>query len=88
MDPLYSIKEAALALGGISPWTVYAWTSKGKLRKVKIGSRTMIAESELRRFIKEGQIESENKVRSEKWKKPYAESLSDRLSKMVREDDD
>lgn len=53
-DPLYSVKESAKALGDISPWTVYAWISQGKLKKVKIGSRTMVAESELRRFIEAG----------------------------------
>jgi excisionase family DNA binding protein len=54
METLFSVKQAAKALGEISPWTVYAWISQGRLRKVKIGSRTMIAESELRRFIEAG----------------------------------
>lgn len=54
METLFSVKQAAKALGEISPWTVYAWISQGKLKKVKIGARTMIAASELERFIAEG----------------------------------
>ena len=54
METLFSVKQAAKVLGEISPWTVYAWLSQGKLKKVKIGSRTMIAASELERFITEG----------------------------------
>lgn len=57
MEPLLSVKQAAKVLGEISPWTVYAWLSQGKLKRVKIGSRTMIAESELRRFIEAGMQE-------------------------------
>lgn len=59
METLFSVKESAKRLGGISPWTVYAWVCQGRLRKVKIGSRTMIAESELQRFIRDGQRKAE-----------------------------
>lgn len=51
MDTLLSIEEAARRLGGISKWTVHAWLAKGKLRRTKVGSRTMIRESELQRVI-------------------------------------
>ena len=51
MDALLSVNEAALRLGGISKWTVHAWLAKGKLRRTKVGSRTMIRESELQRVI-------------------------------------
>jgi len=51
MEKLLSVEAAAQALGGISPWTVRAWLSQRKLLKVKIGRRTMIAESELERFL-------------------------------------
>ena len=54
METLFSVRQAAKVLGEISPWTVYAWVSQGKLKKVKIGGRTMIAASELERFIAEG----------------------------------
>jgi excisionase family DNA binding protein len=54
MDNLYSVSEAAKRLGGISKWTIYRWVSIGKLAYVKIGTRTMICESELLRVIEEG----------------------------------
>jgi excisionase family DNA binding protein len=54
MDKLLSIDEAAQALGGISKYTVQAWLSTGKLRRTKVGSRTMIRESELERVIEDG----------------------------------
>jgi excisionase family DNA binding protein len=54
MDNLLSVREAAERLGGISPWTVHAWLSKGKLKRTKVGGRTMIRESELQRVIEDG----------------------------------
>ncbi len=53
-DRLLSVRESARILGNISPWTVYAWLSQGKLRRTKVGSRTMIRESELGKVISEG----------------------------------
>ncbi len=53
-DPLLSVSEAAKRLGGISRWTVHAWLSQGKLRRTKVGGRTMIRESELKKVIEEG----------------------------------
>ena len=44
---LHSIESAAEFLGGLSPWTIRAWLSQGKLTRVKVGSRTMVLESEL-----------------------------------------
>jgi excisionase family DNA binding protein len=54
MDALVSVEEAARLLGGISKWTVHAWLSQGRLRRVKVGSRTMIRESELQEVIHDG----------------------------------
>jgi excisionase family DNA binding protein len=51
MENLYSVEQAALKLGGISKATVQVWLSKGRLRRTKIGRRTMVSESELQRFI-------------------------------------
>ena len=51
MEVLYPIDEAAKKLGGVSRHAVKAWLHQGKLRRTKVGSRTMIAESELQRFI-------------------------------------
>lgn len=54
MDNLVSVTEAARRLGGVSEWTIRAWLSQGRLQRVKIGTRTMIRESELERIIQEG----------------------------------
>jgi len=54
VDELISVEDAARRLGGISKWTVYRWLSQNKLRRTKVGSRTMIRESELQKVIEEG----------------------------------
>ena len=48
---LLSVEEAAERLGGVSRWTVYAWLSQKRLRKTKVGSRTMIQEADLEAFV-------------------------------------
>jgi len=53
-DPLYSVEDAARYLGGLSKYTIHAWLHAGKLRRTKVGSRTMIRESELQRVIEDG----------------------------------
>ncbi|CAN5553828.1 hypothetical protein BH10ACI4_BH10ACI4_33760 [soil metagenome] len=55
MDALLSVDEAARRLGGLSKYTIQAWLSTGKLRRTKLGSRTMIRESELERIAMEGE---------------------------------
>jgi excisionase family DNA binding protein len=54
MDTLLSVEEAAKQLGGLSKYTIHSWLSSGRLRRTKIGSRTMIKASELERFIEAG----------------------------------
>jgi excisionase family DNA binding protein len=54
LERLFSVEEAALKLGGISKYTIHAWLSSGKLHRTKVGSRTMIRESELERVVEEG----------------------------------
>jgi excisionase family DNA binding protein len=54
METLLSVDEAARKLGGLSKYTIHAWLSSGKLRRTKVGSRTMIRESELQRVIEDG----------------------------------
>ena len=54
MEQLFSIEEAARQLGGISKWTIHAWLSQGKLQRTKVGGRTMIRESELKKVIWDG----------------------------------
>jgi excisionase family DNA binding protein len=53
-DQLLSIPEAARELGGISVWTVRAWLTQGRLRRTKVGRRTLIRSSELARVINDG----------------------------------
>ena len=54
MENLLSVGEAARRLGGISKWTVHSWLSQGKLQRTKVGSRTMIRESELLKVVEDG----------------------------------
>ena len=54
MEELLSISEAARRLGGVSKWTIHAWLSQGRLQRTKVGSRTMIRESELQKVIEDG----------------------------------
>jgi excisionase family DNA binding protein len=54
MEELLSVEEAARRLGGLSKYTIHAWLNSGKLRRTKVGSRTMIRESELERVIEDG----------------------------------
>jgi excisionase family DNA binding protein len=53
-EELLSVQDAAKRLGGISKWTVHAWLSQGRLRRTKVGGRTMIRESELTKVIEDG----------------------------------
>ena len=53
MEPLYSVEEAARRLGGVSKWTVHSWLSKGRLKRTKVGKRTMVKESDLLQFLKD-----------------------------------
>jgi excisionase family DNA binding protein len=55
-DRLLSIDQVAKELGGLSRWTVVAWLRDGRLRRTKVGRRTLIRESELRRVIKEDNV--------------------------------
>ena len=53
-EKLYSVEEAARRLGGLSKHTIHAWLSQGRLQRTKVGSRTMIRESELLKMIEDG----------------------------------
>jgi excisionase family DNA binding protein len=48
-----SVNQAARALS-MSPWTVRAYITAGKLRAVRIGRRVLIEPSELERLITAG----------------------------------
>lgn len=43
-------------LGGISEWTVRAWLSQGRLRRTKVGRRTMLKKDELNKVVREERI--------------------------------
>jgi excisionase family DNA binding protein len=51
LSELHSVEETARRLGGVSVWSVYSWLSQGRLRKTKIGSRVMVAETDLQAFV-------------------------------------
>lgn len=50
---LRPIPEARMRLGGIGHTTIYNEIKAGRLRTVKIGGRTFIAEAELARYVAE-----------------------------------
>ena len=60
MEQLFSIDEAARKLGGISKWTLQSWLSQGRIKRTKVGRRTMIRESELEKLVVDeiGTVES------------------------------
>jgi excisionase family DNA binding protein len=53
MERLHSIEEAAELLR-VKPVTVRSWVYKGWLVPVRLGSRVLLTEKELERFIEEG----------------------------------
>jgi len=60
MEQLFSIDEAARKLGGISKWTLQSWLSQGRIKRTKVGRRTMIRESDLEKLVVDeiGTVES------------------------------
>lgn len=53
MERLLSIQEASEILG-LSSWTIRRWIQIKRLVPVRLGSRVLLEESELRRVIQEG----------------------------------
>lgn len=53
-DKLYSVEDACLYLGGVSKWSIWAWLTQRKIMRTKVGRRTFIRESELRKMIRDG----------------------------------
>jgi hypothetical protein len=54
MPILYSMQEAADALGGISHWTLRKHASAGRVRVVRIGRRVFLPSEEIERIRREG----------------------------------
>jgi excisionase family DNA binding protein len=53
MEKLLRIESAAELLG-ISPWTIRSWIAQGRIRSLKVGSRRLIQEMEIKRLVSEG----------------------------------
>jgi excisionase family DNA binding protein len=51
-DPLLTVAQAAAVLC-VSPWTIRMWLSRGRLKRTKVGSRTLIRTSQLKRMIQD-----------------------------------
>jgi excisionase family DNA binding protein len=51
---MFSIKEAAARLGGISHWTLRKHLHLHKIRVVRIGRRVFLDAEELERIMREG----------------------------------
>jgi excisionase family DNA binding protein len=51
IEKLYTVNEAAQVLR-VSNWTIWGKLRKGELRRTKIGGRTVLRESELKKLIK------------------------------------
>jgi hypothetical protein len=52
LEVLNDIPTAARKLGGVSIYTIRDWLSTGKLKRTKIGRRTMITDSAISQFIR------------------------------------
>jgi excisionase family DNA binding protein len=50
MERLLSVNETANLLN-LSPWTIRAWLSKGKIQAVKLGRRVVFEQSEIERIV-------------------------------------
>lgn len=53
LGDVVTTKEAA-ALLRLSHYTVSAWLSQGRLKRIKVGSRTLISKADLEKILQEG----------------------------------
>lgn len=53
MERLLNIQEASERLG-LSTWTIRRWIQTKRLIPVRLGSRVLLEEKELRRVVEEG----------------------------------
>ncbi len=58
LETLYSVKEAAKKLGGVSPFTIYSWMTRGLLERTRVGGRVMVRESSLLKLLKGSEQQS------------------------------
>lgn len=54
MEELSIGLQDASAVLGLSIWTLRSWIRKGRLKAVKLGRRTVVEPSELRRLVEQG----------------------------------
>jgi excisionase family DNA binding protein len=52
IEKLYDVPEAAETTK-LSEWTIWAYLKDGKLKRTKVGGRTVIRESELQKLIRD-----------------------------------
>jgi hypothetical protein len=50
-DKLYDVPSTAGEMGRVSPWAVWKWLQNGRLKRTKVGSRTMVRGSDIQAFI-------------------------------------
>jgi excisionase family DNA binding protein len=55
---LNTVNETAEILR-VSPWTVWAWLSQGKLPRTKAGGRTLIAKADVEAFLRRDEFVAE-----------------------------
>lgn len=63
LETLYSVKEAAKKLGGVSRFTIYSWMTRGLLERTRVGGRVMVRESSLLKLL-EGSEQQSNRRKS------------------------
>lgn len=59
-DKLYAVHDAAGELGNVSVWAIYKWFGEGRLKRTKIGSRSMVKGADLQAFIASCNTESKS----------------------------
>jgi excisionase family DNA binding protein len=64
LETLYSVEEAAKKLGGVSKFTIYAWMSRGRLERTRVGGRVMVRESSLIKLLQQGSKRQSNRGKS------------------------
>lgn len=55
MEQLLSIERTAEMLS-VSPWTVRAWITQGRLGSAKLGSRRLVPQSEIEKLISDASV--------------------------------
>ena len=51
--------EEAAQLAGLSHWTIRMWQRKGRLKRYKVGSRTVVSRTELLELVKPTRVKDQ-----------------------------